>query len=146
MSSRPPHTCSLRLVLALLLAGLAAPGCIVFRDRAGVPVTQEMAQAIEPGVTTRDEVLAIAGAPTGLFGTNLLSTLTRAGESVEQPSTPGRIQPDVYTWQEIDVRAQVTFFPILFLWSSAEISSRTLMVVFDEQGIVTDKAWREDLP
>lgn len=132
---------------ALVLASLLAlPACLVFHDHAGVPVTEEMFAAIEPGVSSRAEVLAVAGAPTGLYGTNLLSTATRAGESFELPSTPGRIQPDVYTWQEIDVAAQMTFFPVLFFWSTAEITSRTLMVVFDEDGLVVDKAFREDGP
>jgi outer membrane protein assembly factor BamE (lipoprotein component of BamABCDE complex) len=133
-------------VVLVLTSALLLPGCLVFHDHAGVPVTEDMFAAIEPGQSTRAEVLAVAGAPTGLYGTNLLSTATRAGASFEQPSTPGRIQPDVYTWQEIDVRAQMTFFPVLFFWSTAEITSRTLMVVFDEDGVVVDKAFREDGP
>ena len=123
---------------------LVLPACIMFDDRAGVPVTLEMVERIQVGQSTRDDVLAIAGAPTGTYGTNLLATVTRLGASFEPPATPGRIHPDVFTWQQIDVSVRIAFFPILFAWSSSEIRSRTLMVMFNEDGVVTDKAYRED--
>jgi hypothetical protein len=132
-----------RLLLGAGLA-LALPACLTFSDRAGVPVTAAMAERIHVGSTTRDEVLVIVGAPTGTYDTNLLATVTRSGQKFEAPSALQPIHPDIYTWQQIDVRAQVAFFPVLFAWSTARITSRTLMVIFDEHGIVSDKAYRED--
>jgi len=124
---------------------LLAPGCIVFNDHIGAPVTERMHDAIEVGVSTRDDVLYVAGAPTGTYGTNLLNVVTQVGSTFDQPITPGRMQPDIYVWQEVDAKARFAFFPILFFWSKATLTSRTLMVVFDEDGVVQDKGYREDI-
>jgi hypothetical protein len=145
--NRHENRISSRVMQRLLLGAgmlLAMPACLMFSDRAGVPVTAAMAERIHVGNTTRDEVLAIVGAPTGTYDTDLLATVTRSGQTFEAPSALQAIHPDIYTWQQIDVRAQVAFFPVLFAWSTARITSRTLMVIFDEHGIVSDKAYRED--
>lgn len=136
----------IRTALLLMTLLVLLPGCVVFRDHAGPPVERSLHDAISVGSSTREQVLALAGAPTGTYGTNLLATLTRVGQTLESPATPGRILPDVYVWQEIDVVVTMTFFPVLFFWSRSEVTSRSLMVVFDEQGLVAEKAWREDRP
>ena len=129
------------LVLAALL-----PACVTFHDRAGVPLDASYAERIEEGVSTRRDVLALVGPPTGLFDTNLLATVLRAGETFGRPLTAGRVYDDVLSWQEIDVHARIYFFPILYMYGTSEITTRTLVVFFDEQGVVSDVSWREDIP
>jgi outer membrane protein assembly factor BamE (lipoprotein component of BamABCDE complex) len=138
---RPASTLTLALVLAL---ALLAPGCIVLSDTAGVSVTEQEVAAIRPGLTARTELLERLGPPTGIYSTDLLALVTQAGSLPDQPATPGRIDDDVLTWQHVRVEATVAFFPILFLWTDARVSNRTLTVFFDEQGLVRHVAWRED--
>ncbi len=133
--------------LAALLACVPlAPGCIVLHDRAGVNVPQDAAATIELGHTTREELLARLGPPTGHFSTDLLASLTRLNAPIEAPVTAGRVDDDVLTWQAVDVRAVIAFFPVLFAWADSEVTSRTLTVFFDEQGRARYAAFREDQP
>jgi len=133
-----------RLLLATGLALL--PACIVLHDDAGVDVPAAAARAIEPGRTTRAELLETFGPPTGHFSTNLLAAITRVTDPIEAPATPGRLDDDVLTWQSVHVRAQVAFFPLLFAWADATLASRTLTVWLDGQGRVLYASFREDAP
>jgi hypothetical protein len=137
-----------RLLPAALVAllALALPGCIVLRDDAGVDVPSGTLGRFQAGSTTRAEVLALLGPPTGRFSTNLLAAITRTDPPIEAPATPGRIDDDVLTWQSLHVRAHVAFFPVLFTWVDTEYSSRTLTVWFDADGRVRYAAFREDSP
>lgn len=133
---------------AVLRLALAASfcACVTFHDRAGVPVDFARAERIVPGTTTKAEVLALLGPPTGVFDTNLLGVVTRLGETFEAPATPGSLDDDVFTWQEIEVSATIAFFPVLFAYGKSSIRSRIVTVFFGEDDRVADVAWREDLP
>jgi outer membrane protein assembly factor BamE (lipoprotein component of BamABCDE complex) len=131
---------------ALLLTTVCLlPGCIVFHDQAGVPVDQSMANAITEGMP-RERVLEVVGSPTGTFSTKLLSLITGFGDTFDETETQGRRDDDVLTWQQVEVHATTAFFPVLFAWAKSRVHSRTLMVIFDEQGLVTKVAYREDKP
>lgn len=134
-----------RALVAVLLAA-ALPACITFSDRAGLPVRTENIPRVQEGVTTRGEVLALFGPPTGTFDTDLLATVTRMGETWQAPATPGRIDDEVLVWQEVEVAGRFVFVPVLFFWGSSEITSRTLAVFFDAHDIVRHVAFREDRP
>jgi hypothetical protein len=133
------------VTLAALLAA-SLPGCLVLHDAAGVPVAPEAVAAIQPGRTSRHELLARLGPPTGIYSNDLLAIVTQFGSLPDQPATPGRIDEDVLTWQHVDVEATVAFFPILFVWTDARVRNQTLTVFLDERGLVRDVAWREDEP
>jgi outer membrane protein assembly factor BamE (lipoprotein component of BamABCDE complex) len=70
-----------RLLAGLLFASLA--GCVVFNDQGGVPVTQADAAVIVPGQTTRAEVLAQLGPPTGYYTMDLEAVVTRLGNPLQ---------------------------------------------------------------
>jgi len=146
-NARPPRGLRLRLLpLCLLLASLCAtPGCIVFHDQAGVPVDQYLANSLHEGMP-RERVLELVGSPTGTYSTKLLSLITNFGDTFDETETQGRRDDDILTWQQVDVHATTAFFPILFAWAKSRVHSRTLMVVFDEQGLVAKVAYREDKP
>jgi hypothetical protein len=118
----------------------------VLHNAAGTLVPAGSIDAIRPGATTRQELLDRLGPPTGIFDTNLIAVLASAGSLPDQPGTPGRIDDDVLTWHHVDVDAQVAFFPVLFLWTTARVRNQTLTVFFDERGLVEHAAWREDGP
>jgi len=130
---------------ALLLAGGALPGCLMLHDEAGVPVDPAAAAALQVGRSTRSEALAALGPPTGQFDTDLLALVT-GGAAFAAPATPGRLDDEALTWQQVHIEAEVLFFPVLFLWAESRVTSRTLTVFFDARGVVTHVAFREDAP
>ncbi len=146
MRRRPSRGFVWALALALALPMAALPGCIVLHDDAGVDVSEAAVARIEAGHTTREQLLADFGPPTGRFSTNLLATITRSEAPIEAPGTPGRIDDDVLTWQALHISAHVAFFPLLFTWVDTEFTSRTLSVWLDEAGRVRYVAYREDTP
>jgi len=133
------------LAAVLLLAGAALPGCLTLHDQAGGPVDPAAAAGLVVGRSTRSDALALLGPPTGQFDTDLLALVT-GGAAFEAPATPGRLDDEALTWQEVRVEADVLFFPVLFLWADSRATSRTLTVFFDARGVVTHVAFREDAP
>lgn len=134
----------MRCLVPVLLAA-ALPGCLGFHDRAGVAVDRAAAAALQPGRSTRAEALAALGPPTGQFDTELLATLT-GGRALVAPASPGRLDDEALTWQEIRFDARLWFIPVLFAWGESRVTSRTLTVFFDARGVVTHVAFREDAP
>ncbi|MGQ0553902.1 MAG: hypothetical protein ACT4PU_11870 [Planctomycetota bacterium] len=135
------------LVLArlLLLALLLLPaGCVVLRDEAGVRLTAEQVAAIVPGTSTRAELLASLGPPTGVYATDLRAIVTRTGTPLGAGALPAQLDDHALTWQHVRIAANVYFFPVLFLWVDAEIESRTLTIFFEEDGRVRHFAFRDD--
>lgn len=131
-----------RLALAVLF--LTASGCIVFTDKAGIPLAEADGAWIQAGRTSRDEVLLRLGPPTGYFTTDLTAVVTRLGTPLAPGWAGAGVDDDVFTYQEVDIRGKVAFFPILFTWLDAHIETRTLIVFFDEAGVVEYVAYRED--
>lgn len=125
---------------------LLIPGCIVFHDRAGVPVSRSLLDGIVVGETSRAEVMQRLGAPTGIYDADLLGSLLALGGSERQPGTPELMHPDVATWQQVDVTGRALLFPVLFFHGTSTISARTAIVFFDPQGIVSAVGYREDDP
>ena len=125
---------TLRLGLLGLLVALAG-GCVSLHEEAGVPLDQAIADGIVPGRSTRRDVLARLGPPTGYFRTDLRALVTRVGAPVQSPWTPNRIDDDVFTYQKLDVRGNIFFFPILFVWADADVEARTLIVFFRDDGV-----------
>lgn len=130
---------------ALALLAVLLPGCLSFHDRAGVAVDRAVAATLQPGRSTRAEALATLGPPTGQFDTDLLATLT-GGRALVAPASPGRLDDEALTWQEIRFDARLWFFPLLFAQGESRVTSRTLTVFFDARGVVTHVAFREDAP
>lgn len=119
----------------------------MLHDSAGVPVNEAQAAAMVPGRTTRAETLALMGPPTGTFSMDLIriiTSLTGRGKAIELPERPARVDDDVFAWQQVEVSATVTFFPLIFLWVKSAVKSRTLIVFFDEHGVVRYVAYRAD--
>ncbi len=52
-----------RLAVAMLLAGLAAGGCVPLRQHQGYIVDVDLVNSVQPGVDNRDSVLATLGKP-----------------------------------------------------------------------------------
>ena len=128
-------------LLALLALLLCCPACLVLRDAGGVPVDPQVVATIEPGVTTRAQVLALLGAPTGTHRTDLLAAMVQADGAI---GTPEVLVPEVAVWQQVDLRADLLAIPLFVLWAEASFRTRTAMVWFDDQGLVSAASYRED--
>jgi hypothetical protein len=67
-------------------------------------------------------------------------------ESDDIKPIPGRVDDDIYTYQYVTTSVSVFFLPVLFLHFNTESVSDTLVVFFDEKGIVRYHAFRHDDP
>ena len=130
------------VLIGVLMASLS--GCIVFDDRAGEPVTAVDAAAILPGQTTREEVLQRLGPPTGYYTMDLEAVVTRAGDPLQAGWAPTRADDDVFAYQQVNITGNIAFFPILFTRVRSSVLTRTLVVFFDEAGVVKYVSFRED--
>lgn len=127
----------------LLVASAILPACITFRDTEGVVISDEDVAALRPGTTTRGEVLERFGPPTGIYRTRIVDAFLR-DVAFAPPSSTGRVDDDVLVWQRVTLEGSVLFVPVLLTWARADVTARTLMVVFDEDERVLDVAFRED--
>lgn len=131
----------MRLGLVLIL--LCCSGCYVSSFHYGTPIATELLPELVDGSTTRAEVFAKFGPPSAFYRPELLDLILE-GEDVEP--IPGRVDDDIYTYQYVTTEVRMLFLPILFLHFNTESVSDTLVVFFDDQGIVRYHAFRHDDP
>jgi len=128
---------------ALLLAALALPGCLFVgaRGAAGARLPAGIEARLQPGITTRAEVLALLGPPTEFKRPELSSALVDDELRVSGALAVARRAENVYTWQydRLDARGSV-----LLLWNGLALrtASDLLVVFFDERDRVADVAVR----
>ena len=103
-----------------------------------------MQARLTPGRSTRADVLELLGPPTGYFDTNLLASITPFVTPLSASRVPVRVDDEVFTYQEVSITGRALFFPLLFIWGDARITSRTLIVFFDPDGVVRYSGYRED--
>jgi outer membrane protein assembly factor BamE (lipoprotein component of BamABCDE complex) len=104
---------------AIALALLILAGCA----SAGVKVDPAAAAKIQKGVTTKDQVIALLGAP-------MTDTLSSNGK-------------EIMAWSYAQARATgVTYIPIVGLFAGgADTKTTSFQVVLDERKIVEDDLW-----
>lgn len=103
---RPITLPSLALAAALALTGAACTPTI--DQRGNLPEADLLAQ-IQPGKSTRDDVMAVLGTPS--------ATMTYGGE----------------TWHYISAKTETTAF-----FEPVVLERKVVSVVFDDQGVVRD--------
>jgi hypothetical protein len=104
------------------LAAAAAGGCTLRRDYLGSPVRLDGTQAIVAGLTTKGEVLSQLGPPDGIvrqFDGDIF-----VYRYVRRNTATFRIEEPVFTNLEI------------FSWTRSEQRHDSIVVLFDEEGIV----------
>lgn len=103
-----PSTSLLTLALAASLA-LSGAACTPTVDQRGNLPHPELLAQVQPGKSTRDDVMAVLGTPS--------ATMTYGGE----------------TWHYISARTETTAF-----FEPEVLERKVVSVVFDEKGVVRD--------
>jgi hypothetical protein len=131
-------------LLGGVLLGVACSGCISFSGHFGTRIRVENIPRIEPGVTTREEVIAWFGPPSAFFNPTLLDLIV--GGEDEAEDAPAPLLNDVYTYRYTENESTIFFVPIFFGLIDTVAVSETLTIFFDESGRVEYHAYRRDVP
>lgn len=121
---RRPARAARGLALGLALVASLASGCTLTRVYVGTPVRFELAEALRPGESGKGEVLRRLGAPDGIVrqfdGDIFVYRYERRNRATF------RIQEPVITNLE------------LFSYSRSEQKHDSIVVLFDEEGVVRE--------
>lgn len=125
-----PRAPALALLLGALLAALALPGCVVARYREGNRLPLDRVEDIEPGVTTRAEILEWFGPPQGYSDASLIERVLVDDEPPEGTRRPARLD-DVLAYELHEGRARGVLL-FLFNYLELRVESNRLVLFFDE--------------
>ena len=118
-----------RLVLTLLLFSLSSGGCVLSQSTDGTGLLDEQVGAIVVGASTRADVARVFGAPDEIVYSNL-----------EHDPLFER----AYKYDR--ERSKTTFFSlVVFSGARTDVNRDSVIVFFDEQGVVEDIAARLDM-
>jgi hypothetical protein len=117
-----------RLLLALV--ALHASGCLIARYTEGYPIARERIADIQPGVTTRGEILAWFGPPRGYASDTLLRSMVASPERSDGFIDPSRL-PDSVAYEFTEGRARGVLL-LLFNYLQAHVDSDHLVIFFDD--------------
>lgn len=131
-------------LVALLVASVASTGCFSLSGHFGAPIPQERVVEIRAGETTREQITAWFGPPSAFFKPGLLELILADGSEVEAPSAP--VVEDVYSYRYIETRVRIAIVPLILLRARATTQTESLIVFFDENGVVSYHGFRRDGP
>lgn len=138
---------SVRVLALVLLACLAPAGCLYIggTSRAGPSFPMATLDRIQPGVSTRFDVLDILGPPTEFerpeLAASVLDEEMRFAADLLEVSRRAR---KIYTWQRDDWDMDGT---ILILFNGIYVDAMTdIVVVFFDDDIVMDVAVTQLIP
>jgi hypothetical protein len=119
-----------RFVLALALTG-----CITGRYTEGNPIAWRAVESLQPGETTKTEVLARCGAPLNFSSPIALAEFLES-QGLEAPADSRYPFSDVFAYQ-MNYGKLRGFTVILYTRLQISIVSDLVVVFFDERGIVS---------
>jgi outer membrane protein assembly factor BamE (lipoprotein component of BamABCDE complex) len=117
-----------RAALCALLVGACLSACTIGRRYTGVEIRDDPTARIQPGSTTRAEVLAIFGPPDRILRQTTGDVFVYRFE--RRNSTSFTLEEPIVTDMEI------------FSWNKVQEKSDQLTVFFDREGIVTGFGYR----
>lgn len=130
-----------RWIAPLTLAALLS-GCFSIHGSFGARIPTEHLEQIEPGTTTRSEITAWFGPPSAFARPGLLDLIVGNGVAEE----PRPVIEDVYSYRFVESRARVLVIPLITLRANAVTRAESLVVFFDERGVVRYFGYRLDTP
>jgi hypothetical protein len=135
-------------ILLLLAASSALGGCLYVggTSRAGPSFPMEVIDQIQPGVSTRFDVLDILGPPTEFERPELAAAvLDEEMRFAADLLAVSRRARHIYTWQRDDWAMDGT---VLLLFNGIYVDTKTDVVVvfFDEDDVVMDVAVTQLIP
>ena len=112
------------------MVSLALVGCAIGRYYGGSRIPEDRIQDIQPGVTTRQDILAWFGPPQNYLSPTLLNQILRQYE-VTQESLSSYPFANILSY-EFDRGNFRLLLLILFNYIEAEVKSDQLVIFFDE--------------
>jgi outer membrane protein assembly factor BamE (lipoprotein component of BamABCDE complex) len=119
----------------VLLVGLVLAGCISARYTEGEAIPWDSVAQIQPGQTTKDEVLAAFGAPQNFSNPSALAEFLE-NQGLESDAYSRYPFADVFAYQA-NYGALRGFTLILYTRLELKIVSNLVLIYFDEEGVVT---------
>jgi hypothetical protein len=127
--------------LASWLAGAAVVfGCVVGRYEEGTAIDWSRIEAIQPGVTTRREILEWFGAPENFTNASALSEFLRE-QGLSPETTASYPYSDILAYQFHHGRMRALFL-LLYNRVNVTIESDLLVVFLDSEGVVQHVGYR----
>jgi outer membrane protein assembly factor BamE (lipoprotein component of BamABCDE complex) len=105
-----------RSLLILIVLCLLFSGCVVSRGRVGNPIDEQNLQRIQKGITHRDQVIELLGAPDRIIQGN---------------------EKDIYQYYYYDAKSPALIL-LVFNILSLNVKSDNLYVFIDREGIAQD--------
>lgn len=107
---------AMRTMLILLSLWILLPGCVVSRGRVGNPIDEQNLAKIERGVTNRDQIVELLGAPDRIIQGN---------------------DKDIFHYYYYDAKSPALIL-LIFNILTLNVKSDNLYVFIDKQGIAQD--------
>ena len=127
---RPPRLRAVAIAGCVVLA-LASSGCLNIRYREGSPLPRERVALIQPGATTKAEVLAWFGAPQGFSDASALERLVR-NLDLEPETVLDLPFADALVFRFTAGAGSGYLIPPVFVRIDLRVLSDTLVVFFDD--------------
>lgn len=130
-------------LLALAASAVVLPSCFMVRGYQDRPIDREKIAFIEPGVTTKRQVLEMFGPPQAIDGREIVA----AGDLLGLPGDHRRVEQLVaarffrYSYYRANGWALITF---IFNFVDADIKADSLVIFFDGNDVVQDYAFADD--
>lgn len=133
----------MRLAAALLLSCFAfgSTGCLMLNVMGGNEVSEELVTQIQPGVTTRAEILDWFGSPAAYTDPSGLRILFEAAEVLPEDVLTFPYA-DVLVYQLTRAKVRGVIIPLFFYYANARGASDRLVVFFDERDRVMYYGYR----
>ena len=129
-----------RLGLALCCALLA--GCVTGTDRVGRAIDPRDVASVRIGHTSKQEVLDLFGPPTTLGAPGGGAPQSSIVGPEQVPEGTGRtLEGDVYTYEYREEHELFFSIFLLYTYFDREVLADTLLVGFDESGVVSYMAF-----
>jgi hypothetical protein len=139
----------MKAACALLFVVICLPGCIYIGARSSIGQTFSPAAIakIEPGVTTRSQMLALFGPPHEFLEPEVSAALIDDSLRLDAALDVARRSEQAWTWQSSKIEATGTFL-LLYGGVWIETDTQLLVAFFDDQGVVQHVAVtrREETP
>ncbi len=129
--------------LGLAAAAATLTGCLSISASAafGPHLSPAVLDLIEPGQTTRKEVLALLGPPEEFLRSEIASALDDDTVRVSGAIQLGNRALDAFTWQHDRLESRGRWW-LLYMWLDTTVESDILMIVFDERDLVSEVSFR----
>lgn len=136
------HRTRLFAALVALSCLLLLPGCILGRVRDGVPIDPLRVSMIEPGRTTKSDVVTLLGAPTYVndrVGLRLVERPPGIDDGQVGPLIDEMVRSPLdhsYTYEYSDTKS-TSLFLLLVSFTNQETRRDRVVIFFDDRGVVS---------